>query len=206
MGKTTSSQSIPPFDADVDSESLARVCRALIRNDYPRVTSCIETSYLFERTAFYLGLSVTRVVCRAGAYSPLLAKAIGEGKTPKECMEFDDHWSVMVGYNQSPEDYLGRIDNERNRFVGHLVCVADNVLVDASADQMSRPTKGMPITGPVLTRIKTGNVVIAETHDGVVVRYELHPEVAVPMPKSDRRLDRRAKALAAQIRTGELKL
>lgn len=92
------------------------------------------------------------------------------------------------------------MENDKNRFVGHVICLADDLLIDPSADQMSRPEKGLHLPGPVVTEADDrAAAVVAETASGVIVRYILHPDVAVPRPKTDRLLERMAKGLAREL-------
>lgn len=88
------------------------------------------------------------------------------------------------------------MDIEKNRFVGHVVCIAGDVLIDPSADQMSRPEKGLELPLPLVADVGEGAVVVAEVSTGAVIRYVLHPEVGIPRPKADRLLERMARQRA----------
>lgn len=180
----------------VDSLELAKACRSLVRERYVNTTSCIESAFLFERTAFHLGLKASRVVCQATAISALLAQAMKEGKDPKSVQHEPGHWAVAIGSLQFPGDFVGRSEPEKNRFVGHVVCLAHGYLIDPSVDQMHRPEKGLLLPEPVLGPADEGRVVIVQAPSGALVKYELYPNVPVPKPKTDRVLERLAKGLA----------
>lgn len=186
------------------AQALARACRAAVRRRYI-ATSCIETAFLFERTAHHLGLVATRVVCQVVAFSPAMAEALARGEDPNEAMKRPECWSVGVGVMQGPEDFVGRLDRKGNRFVGHVVCLAGDRLVDPSADQMSRPGKGLVIDAPIVARVgaKEGNdvEVITRVPSGAVVRYTLYPDIPPPEPKTNRILERTAKRLASELST-----
>lgn len=186
-----------------DVAQLAQACRSVVLNRFTLVTSCIETAYLLERTAFHRGLSLRRMVCQATAFSPLMAEAISEGADLASLKGQPGYWAVAIGSCAQSGDFVGRMEAEKNRFVGHVICLADDLLIDPSADQMNRPTKGLHIPGPVLTAAYDGAVIVAETDSGAIVRYVLHPDVAVPRPKSDRMLERMAQRLANSLQAHE---
>lgn len=179
---------------------VAKACRAAVKERYVD-RSCIETAFLFERTAHHLGLPASRVVCQVLAISKLMAAELYRGVPPEEIPNEYGYWSVHIGQLQSPEDFVGRREDEKNRFVGHVVCLVDGRLIDPSADQMNRPEKGLILDEPVITRLddEEPNMAYTQTPHGVSVRYTLHPDVPVPKPRSDRILERTARRLAKEL-------
>ena len=179
----------------VDALKLATECRALIKERY-RVTSCVESAFLFERTAHHLGLTATRVVCQATAMTPLFAQAVAEGLDVKPLLSEPGYWAVSVGELQFPGDFVGRMEVAKNRFVGHVVCLAAGHLIDPSVDQMSRPGRGLTLDEPLVCEYGEGLIVVGCHPKGALVRYVLHPDVPAPKPKTDKILERLAKGLA----------
>jgi len=112
-------------------------------------------------------------------------------------------WSVGVGINQHPGDYLGRMDTENNRFVGHVVCVVEDYLVDPSVDQLSRPEWEMALPNPVMVRMssamKEAEVAWLETTSGVLLKYLIHPEVTVPRAKRAKIIERLAQGVVREM-------
>lgn len=130
--------------------------------------------------------------------TPLLAQAVAEGQAASALMSQPGYWAVAVGMLQSPEDFVGRVEVEKNRFVGHVVCLAEGHLVDPSVDQLSRPLKGLHIDEPLVADYDGRRVVVGFNRRGSVVKYVLHPDVPVPAPRTDRKLERMAIALARE--------
>lgn len=193
--------------APIDGIFLAEKCREFTLRKYVNSTSCIETSYLFARTAHYLGLETMRVVCQAMAYSPLLAQELNKPEMSpdqiKKLIGQPGYWSVGVGLMQFPGDFVGRSEPQKNRFVGHVTCIAGDTLVDGSADQMSRPEKGLIVPRVLSTTVELplakGGKTLLVTTSGAVIQYIFHPEVTVPMPRTDKALDRIARTLAKEF-------
>lgn len=191
----------------MNPRDIAVEVRRLIRARYALVASCIETSYLFEQVVRHLELPCQRVVAQAVAFTPAVAAAIEQGMPIEDIgarIGEEGWWSVGVGMAERPGDFVGRMQPEENRYVGHVLCWLPNEphpgLVDPSADQMSRPHRGLAITEPVVTwPCLERDVVFARARNGVVVRYVLHWDVAPPLPKTQRYLDRRAAGLARHI-------
>lgn len=187
----------------MDVSVLAARCRAVALQRYI-VTSCLETTQLFERAAFHLGVDVVRTVCQASAYTPKLAEQIRAGNVDKSSLGQPGIWAVGVGIPQYPEDFVGRLDLAKNRFVGHVVCLIEDHLIDPSADQMSRPKWEMPITAPVVchlsARSKEEGVAWAQTPQGVLLKYVLYPDVTVPLAKQSKILERLAAGIAREMR------
>lgn len=184
--------------------ALARRCRALIRQRYSLVTSCIETSFLFEQTALCLELPIRRVVCQVQAFTPKLAEAMDAGQAMEPLLDLPGYWAVGVGMLQHPDDFVGRLDKTNNRFVGHVVCLAgERHLVDPSADQMARPERGLliedPVIGPVASDFGPKKPQWLRNKEGVVLGYWLHPAVAPPKPTTDKILKRLARQLAQEV-------
>lgn len=182
---------------NVDALKLATQCRAWVQSRYA-VTSCIESAFLFERTAHHLGMEVTRVVCQATAMTPLLAQAVAEGRDAKPLMSEPGYWAVGVGLPQFPDDFVGRMELEKNRFVGHVVCLTDTHLIDPSVDQLNRPDKQLFLEHPLIAPYEGGAIVVGFGGQGTVVRYVLHATVPVPAPRTDKKLERTAKTLALE--------
>ena len=194
----------PSPESRINPLDLAKACRALIRKNYVLVTSCVETSFLFERTAHHLGLTAPRVVCQVMAYSPAMAAAMDTGELVKDRVGEPGFWAVGIGQLQYPEDYVGRLEPEKNRFVGHVVCLPDNsCLADPSADQMHRPERGLLVPYPVVCRISSEHDrVITRNPEGTVLVYQLHRTVPVPRPRTDKILERMARTLAKSLSAG----
>lgn len=184
----------------LDLMKLAQECRKRIRERYPRDTSCIESAFLFERAAGLLGQVVRRVVCQATAMTPLLAQAVAEGRDSKELMDLPGYWAVAVGMLQSPEDFVGRKDLEKNRYVGHVVCLTDTYLIDVSVDQMNRPARQLVLDEPLVAPYEGQLVVMGFNRHNTIVKYVLHPDVPAPNPRTDKILERMAKAVAQNWR------
>jgi len=176
--------------------ALAKECRTLVQQRSFLVNACIESAFLFERAAHHLGLDVRRVVCQATAMSPLLAQAVADGRGATVNMDEPGYWAVAVGALQSKEDFVGRSEPDKNRFVGHVVCLTEDVLIDPSVDQMNRPAKGLILDEPLVCPFDGELTVVGINHHGSVVKYRLHPNVAIPVPKTNKILERRAKGLA----------
>lgn len=187
----------------IDATALAQRCRALARASFPAKTSCIETTEMFVRAAALLGVSATQVVCQVVAYSPKLAQQIKTDSVDESSIGQSGIWSVGVGIPQFVDDFVGRLDDANNRFVGHVVCLAETHLIDPSVDQMSRPAWEMPISAPVLfkldERMKSAGVAVTETSHGVLLKYVLHPDVTVPSAKSSKIVERLARSLAREF-------
>jgi len=188
----------------VDALALAKRCRALALTSFPaHKTSCIETTEIFIRAAELLGTSAVRQVCQVVAYSPKLAEQIKTDTVDESSIGQPGIWSVGVGIPQNPADFVGRVDEKNNRFVGHVVCMAEDHLVDPSVDQMSRPEWSMPLPEPVLfkldERMKKARVAVTETSQGVLLKYILYPDVQVPRAKSSKIVERLARGLAREF-------
>lgn len=189
--------------------AVATEVRKIVRANYLHITSCIESAYLFERTAFHMKLPARRVVAQVVAYSPLLAQAIASEDTfytqaAESLVGQPGYWSVGVGMLQKPDDFVGRMESDLNRFVGHVVCVLEGdgvfALVDPSADQMSRPDRDLVIDKPIVVwPCENRDTVVTALRSGVVVRYDLHHDVAVPEPVTNRKLERYARGLARKL-------
>lgn len=155
------------------------------------------------RAAELLGVHATRVVCQAVAYSPKLAAQVKTGTADKGSIGQPGIWSVGVGIPQHPDDHVGRLDVDNNRFVGHVVCMAGGHLVDPSVDQMSRPEWNMPLPEPVLIALDdamlSANVAWTETSRGVLLRYILHPDVPVPRAKWGKIIERLARGVVREF-------
>jgi hypothetical protein len=130
--------------------------------------------------------------------TPLYVQGLAAGKSAISLRGLPGYWMVGVGYPQSADDYVGRVDARNNRFVGHVVCVAGRYLIDVSADQMSRPEQQLVLDEPLITEYEGTPIAVGMTAQGAAVRYEMYPEVQVPTPKTDRILERLAKRLAAE--------
>lgn len=198
----TAKQTKPP--ETINALALAQRCRAVALKSFPaHKTSCIETSEIFVRAAELLGLTATRVVCQVVAYSPKLAEQLRTDTVDKRSIGQPGIWSVGVGIPQHPEDYVGRMDEANNRFVGHVVCLAGDHLVDASADQMSRPKWDMPIPTPVLfeldERMRSAQVALTQTSHGVLLKYIFYPDVAVPRAKWGKIIERLARGVVREF-------
>lgn len=176
--------------------ALAKECRTLVQQRSFLVNACIESAFLFERAAHHLGLEVRRVVCQATAMSPLLAQAVADGRGATVNMDEPGYWAVAVGALQSKEDFVGRSEPDKNRFVGHVVCLTEDALIDPSVDQMNRPAKGLILDEPLVCPFDGELTVVSINHHGSVVKYRLHPDVAIPVPKTNKILERLAKGLA----------
>lgn len=187
----------------VDAILLAERCRAAALQRWSVRSSCIETSFMFERAATHLGVKASRVVCQVAAYSPKLADLIKAGTADRTSIEKDGMWSVGLGIPQYPEDFVGREDLANNRFVGHVVCQAENYLIDPTADQMSRPDRDMPLPGPILVELcgemKSKQVAWTETAAGVLLKYILYPDIVVPAPKRSKIIERLALGVAREF-------
>lgn len=187
-----------------DLVAIAHAVRAVTLHHYQLETSCIETSYLFQHVACRFGIAARRMVAQVHAQSALLAQAVQEGKDLRALFGQPGYWAVAVGLPGESE-VIGQSDPVRNRFIGHVVCVIDDGrrqwLIDPSADQMNRPVQGLTIGEPIVAQIPpaaTSSMLV--NPDGVRVRYELFPQVRVPMPRTALWLDRAARGLAAGLR------
>lgn len=192
-----------PEETLVDALLLAEKCRALSLQRFPSRSSCIETTQIFERAAAHLGLAATRVVCQAYAHSPKLAAQMKTDTVDKSAIGQPGIWAVGVGVLQYPDDYVGRLDAANNRFVGHVVCLVDDYLIDPTVDQMSRPAWDMPLPYAVLCPMdepmKANNVAWMETDHGVLLKYVIHPDVKAPPAKSGKIIERLAIGLAREF-------
>lgn len=188
----------------VDAALLAQRCRAVALTSFPaHKTSCIETSEIFVRAAELLGLPATRMVCQVVAYSPKLAEQLRTDSVDKSSIGQPGIWSVGVGIPQYADDYVGRVDDANNRFVGHVVCLAGDHLVDPSVDQLSRPQWDMPIPSPVLfeldERMKTAQVAVTQTSHGVLLKYIFYPDVVAPRAKWGKIIERLARGVVRDL-------
>ena len=199
---TTQNISVLPTPV-VDALDLARRCRAAARQSFPAKTSCIETTEIFARAAELLGVRATRRVCQVEAFSPKLAEQIKTDTVDKQSIGQPGIWAVGVGIPQYPGDFVGMVDDVNNRFVGHVVCLADDHLVDPSVDQMSRPERDMPLADPVLFRLDDKMVAAqvgwTETQHGVLLKYVLHPDVPAPRAKRWKIIERLARAVVREL-------
>lgn len=170
---------------------------ALHRDVLPRNDAAVSAC------GIHLGVDVVRVVCQASAYTPKLAEQIRAGNVDKKSLGQPGVWAVGVGIPQYPEDFVGRLDVAQNRFVGHVVCMVGDHLIDPSVDQMSRPKWEMPITEPVVclmsARSKEAGVAWAETPLGVLLKYVLYPDLEVPMARQSKILERLAVGIARDM-------
>lgn len=187
----------------IDSMALAQRCRKLIRERYALVTSCIETSFLVEQTALSLGLPIKRMVCQVQAFSPKVAEAMERGEPIEPLLGQPGCWAVAVGMLQHPGDFVGRLDDANNRYVGHVVCIAGDHLIDASADQLSRPQWDLnipnPVIGPIPGEGGPQKALWFSNAEGVLLGYWFHPEVPLPKPVTDKKLKRLARQLALEL-------
>ncbi len=194
-----------------DPKRLALEVHQIIRGHYKLVTSCIEAAYLFQRAALNLGEDVRRSVAQVMAYSPLLAEEIAKGKTMQECSDLagkPGYWAVAVGYPESASDRFGASDRRRNRYVGHVVCTVEDrdhmLVIDPSADQMNRPLYGLKIDEPVVSRVpRLTRHILLRSDDGVMISYDLFPDMPLPLPRTQAWLDRQARVLADRVRSTE---
>lgn len=190
----------------IDLHQLAFECREFTKRKFILQTSCVETSFLFARTTELLGLKSKRIVAQAMAYSPKLAALIQSGELESNQRFLDKYWSVGVGILQFEDDFVGRSQPEKNRYVGHVICLVETskgtAFVDPSADQMSRPQHDLTIAEPiVIWPCPDANLISVKNSRGVLVRYTLHSEVAPPEVKSATRiLERAAKKLAEKYK------
>lgn len=184
----------------LDLLKLALECRKRIRERYSRETSCIESAFLFERAAGLLGHTVRRVVCQATAMTPLLAQAVADGRAAKELVDMPGYGAIAVGMLQLPGDFVGRKDLEKNRYVGHVVCLTDTHLVDVSVDQMNRPAKQLVLDEPLVVPYEGQLIVVGFNRHNTIVKYVLHPDVPAPEPRTNKILERMAKTVAQNWR------
>jgi hypothetical protein len=188
----------------VDALALAKRCRALTLAAFPaHKTSCIETTAVFARVAELLGAPATRLVCQVQAFSPKLAEQIRTNSVDEGSIGQPGIWSLAVGLPDYSHDTVGLIDEAANRFVGHVVCVAEDHLIDPTVDQLSRPEWDMPLTEPALfkldERAKSTQVAVTRTAHGVVLKYVFFPDVPAPPAKSSKIVERLARGVAREF-------
>lgn len=195
----------PYASLSLDMQKVAKRCRDVALQRFIK-SSCIETSELLHAVLTGLDAEPTRMVCQVVAYSPELARRMQEGKVDPTTIGQPGLWSVGVGLPEGPADYVGRFDVANNRFIGHVVCIVENHLVDPSVDQMSRPERDMPIKAPVICRLTdemlAKGVALVKTPHGVLIKYVMHPDVAVPSAKRGKIIDRMAQSVLQEIARG----
>lgn len=131
---------------------IAHAVRAeVLRTHHDR--SCLMSTRVLIETAKYFGVYAKPVPVKT-AFLNGAAIAAMEQELPLEQWP-DDAWSVGIeGTGQKG------VRNDPKGWDGHMVAVTKTVLVDPSADQMSRPEKGMPLeafAAPIPTEWSTGD-------------------------------------------------
>lgn len=160
-----------------DMKTIAQFVRRAVLGRY-RADSCIESTAIFIDVLAELGVASAPVPVLVTAYNRAAQDVLTH--SPGLPMEQwpEDAWTVGQVPGQTPKP---------GGWPGHLVAVVDTRaatrLVDVSADQMSRPGKGLVIPGPVLGRPSAGwapgDVCVTHLHEtGVVLRWERTDDTA----------------------------
>lgn len=124
-------------------ETIASVTRETVRETF-NADSCIASSIIGQKVLAEYGITSRLVTVSATAYNDLWVQMRRDGIPPEEWPE--NAWSLgIVGTDT--------VDHENNRWDGHLVLVlrwdGRRLLLDLSADQMSRPERDLVIPGPI---------------------------------------------------------
>lgn len=153
-------------------KTVAQAVRSAVLNRYS-VDSCIESTAILIDVLARLGVPATPAPVLVAAFNRAAQQVLTTTPDLPADQWPDDAWSVGQGPGQPFRP---------GGWPGHLVAVVPTAaatrLVDASADQMSRPDKGLVITGPVLGRVPpqwapgSGIGCVTHLHDtAVVVRW-----------------------------------
>lgn len=184
-------------------ERIAIVCRQAILTRFGK-RSCVESGALVSRVLHGLGVPHRMAVCEAQAFNRVMADALRAGAPIEEIARMRGGWSVLVGAPSEADDFPGRQDRKKNRFVGHVVVFAEangtTVLIDPSADQMDRPGHGLRISGPLCCPVPANEKVLHIGSGSGMVVYRLREGAFPPDPVRSRIIGR----LAARL-LGELK-
>lgn len=115
--------------------ALVEIARPRILADF-RASSCIASTAIAIDVLAYFGVEAEAVECEGFAANRLAISAIAARLVP------DWHagaWTVGVVRNQPKDLRTGQWPG------AHLVAVTDDALIDLSADQFSRPRKGIEV-------------------------------------------------------------
>lgn len=132
--------------------------------------SCLMSTRVFIAAARYFGIFAKPVPVTVAHLNHAMVQAM-DADLPKD--EYPpEAWSVGV----AGTGRFGRYGDPKG-WDGHMIAVADGALIDPSADQFSRPEKGMPLE-PFAARCPSGwgsagssPLVFSSDTTGSVLRY-----------------------------------
>jgi hypothetical protein len=157
----------------------ARLVRAGVLERF-RPDTCILTVRALLDVCSYFGVPARALAARVQVYNAAMAAVVrAHGlEPPRDVLDralAAGAWSVAVGYPPQPPAPPAP-------WYGHLVAVVgDDLLVDPSLDQASRPQKGIAVPVPVLFRADPGGLSGRRATplvgpDGTLVLYDALPD------------------------------
>jgi len=179
-------------------EKLGRFARPLIRQHY-NADSCIAATLIVCGALEVLGIraepfNANLVACNA-RWMQLMGERGGWPADEATMLDWTRNlgaWNVGIGLSYPHEVKPGQWN-------GHLVALTeDRVLIDASADQASRPERGLVLPGTILARhtrgFKTGGMrVVVPLEQDALAFYTPERNKALPTNAPDwKRTDRLA--------------
>lgn len=124
-------------------ESIALHTRNVMLEQF-RQDSCIGSSLVGQRVLAAYGITSRTATVQVAAYNRAFTRAT-QDRVPLDQMP-PTAWSVGIQGDNT-------LDRENNRWNGHLVLTlkweGQRILLDLSADQMSRPDNDLLVPGPV---------------------------------------------------------
>jgi hypothetical protein len=167
-----------PLDAPSIVRAFAAVARPIIRSEYD-LDSCIVSTRIAIDTFNRFGLRARPMVARMRAFNAAMARCLAEGG-PHDSITFE-RWDLEHGARTSSLGYADGRDVPRGYWAGPLVALVEReVLVDASADQASRPHDAIYLPGVLLASVtpkfRAGlEPLVLRTSDGCGIVYEHSP-------------------------------
>lgn len=151
----------------------ALACRLVTLSEFTTVNTCILTTRLGVEVLTHYGLSAKAQPVRVAAWNregiTLHLRKVPHSQWPESA------WSVGI-------EGTGVSDRSTGAWDGHLVVVLRNpsrtrTLIDLTADQLSRPQRGIDISGPILMDLTPvwapGDMLFTPPkEDGSVLGYE----------------------------------
>ena len=159
-------------------EAFAAVARPIIRGEYD-IDSCIASTSIAVGVLRHFGLQVMPMVARMRAFNPAMGQCLREAG-PLDAHAFE-RWNCDQGARMVSIGYADGRGVSEGYWAGHLVALVERqLLVDASADQASRPNDSIYLPGvlvaPITPMFRAGlERLLLRTGDKGGVVYEPYP-------------------------------
>lgn len=152
-------------------KTIAEHVRAAVMTRYT-VDSCIASTAVFIDVADWLGLDASPAAVDVLAANPAALRVMANDPAPPVDQWPPEAWTVGVLSSEPPRE---------GGWPGHLVAILHghrDRLVDVSADQLDRPSRGLRVPSPVLGRLPKrwgdGDQCVTHLHaSGTMLRWTL---------------------------------